>query len=94
MLTATCVRFPWLAAQPGWQDIPAVKSGEVYLIDHSYFSCPGPRVVNGPGDFWPSSRIPNCFSGLIPEGVVVKLDAEAAYGLPPAEIAECFRSFR
>lgn len=83
---------PWLAAQPGWQDIPAVKSGEVYLIDHSYFSCPGPRVVTGL-EILAQLTHPGLFSGLIPEGVVVKLDPEAADGVPPARIAECFRPF-
>ena len=83
---------PWLAAQPGWQDMPAVKSGEVYLIDHSYFSCPGPRVVTGL-EILAQLTHPGLFSGLIPEGVVVKLDADAADGVPPAGIAECFRPF-
>ena len=83
---------PWLAAQPGWQDIPAVKSGEVYLIDHSYFSCPGPRVVVGL-EILAQLTHPDLFSGLIPHGVVVKLDSVAADGVAPARIAKCFRPF-
>ena len=83
---------PWLAAQPGWQDIPAVKSGEVYLIDHSYFSCPGPRVVIGL-EILAQLTHPHLFRGLIPPGVVVKLDAEAAAEVPPSGIARCFRPF-
>ena len=39
--------IPWLAAQPGWRDIPAVAAGEVYLLDHTYFSSPGPRIADG-----------------------------------------------
>jgi len=32
----------------GWADLPAVKSGEVWAVDAtSYFSRPGPRVVDG-----------------------------------------------
>jgi iron complex transport system substrate-binding protein len=32
----------------GWEDLPAVKSGEVWATDAtSYFSRPGPRVVDG-----------------------------------------------
>lgn len=32
----------------GWQDLPAVKSGQVYAVDGSwYFNRPGPRVVDG-----------------------------------------------
>ena len=83
---------PWLAAQPGWQDIPAVRSGEVYLIDHSYFSCPGPRVVIGL-EILAQLTHPDLFDGLIPPGVVVKLDASAAANTAPEKIAECFRPF-
>jgi iron complex transport system substrate-binding protein len=32
----------------GWHDLPAVKSGQVYAVDGSwYFNRPGPRVVDG-----------------------------------------------
>ena len=32
---------------PGWSDLPAVKSGRIYLINGShYFSRPGPRLVD------------------------------------------------
>jgi iron complex transport system substrate-binding protein len=37
-----------LAGIAGWQDLPAVKSGQVYAVDGSwYFNRPGPRVVDG-----------------------------------------------
>lgn len=32
-----------LAGLPGWWSLPAVKSGHVYIVDHSYFARPGPR---------------------------------------------------
>ena len=83
---------PWLATQPGWRDIPAVASGEVYLIDHSYFSCPGPRVVMGL-EILAQLTHPNLFNELIPPGVVVKLDASAASATKPERIAECFHPF-
>lgn len=83
---------PWLASQKGWQDIPAVAEGEVYLIDHSYFSCPGPRVVDGL-EILAQLTHPGLFSDRIPPGVAVKLDAEAAAGTPPEDIASCFRPF-
>ena len=83
---------PWLAAQPGWNDLPAVKAGEVYLIDHSYFSCPGPRVVTGL-EILAQLTHPELFSGLIPEGVVAKLDPVAAENVPSENIADCFRPF-
>lgn len=83
---------PWLAAQEGWQSIPAVAAGEVYLIDHAYFSCPGPRVVDGL-EILAQLTHPEMFSGLIPPGVVVKLDAGAASKAAPEDIAACFQPF-
>lgn len=33
---------------PGWEDLPAVRSGDVWAVDgNSYFSRPGPRLVDG-----------------------------------------------
>lgn len=38
---------PSLQSVPGWQDLPAVRSGQVYVADGShYFSRPGPRLVD------------------------------------------------
>ncbi len=84
--------IPWLAQQEGWRDLPAVRTGEVYLIDHAYFSCPGPRIFTGL-EILAQLTHPELFSGLIPPGTVVKLDAEAARSAHPREIAECFRPF-
>ncbi len=37
-----------LAARPGFADLPAARSGRVFAVDgSSYFSRPGPRVVDG-----------------------------------------------
>jgi iron complex transport system substrate-binding protein len=37
-----------LSTLPGWQDIPAVRSRQVFAVDaSSYFARPGPRVVEG-----------------------------------------------
>ena len=80
---------PWLAAQEGWRSIPAVAAGEVYLIDHAYFSCPGPRVVDGL-EILAQLTHPELFSGMIPPGIAVKLDGYAAARTPPEEIAGCF----
>ena len=83
---------PWLASQEGWRDLPAVISGEVYLIDHTYFSCPGPRVVDGL-EILAQLTHPEYFDGKIPPGTVVKLDAASACNTPAEGIAECFRPF-
>jgi iron complex transport system substrate-binding protein len=41
-------QMSYLHSQPGWSEIPAVRSGRVYAVDaDSYFARPGPRVVDG-----------------------------------------------
>ena len=43
----TLCDLPLLQSIPGWQDLPAVRSGQVYVTDGSqYFSRPGPRLVD------------------------------------------------
>lgn len=37
-----------LTTQPGWNDLPAVRNGAVFLVDApAYFNRPGPRVIDG-----------------------------------------------
>lgn len=37
-----------LRALPGWEDLPAVRSGRVWAVDGpAYFNRPGPRVIRG-----------------------------------------------
>ena len=39
--------LPVLHATPGWEDLPAVRTGRVYVSDgNAYFSRPGPRLVD------------------------------------------------
>ena len=80
---------PWLERQEGWRDLAAVKNGEVYLIDHSYFSCPGPRVIEGL-EILAELTHPQLFPGLAPRGTVLKLDAQRYARTPAKGLAECF----
>ncbi|NQW24533.1 MAG: ABC transporter substrate-binding protein [SAR202 cluster bacterium] len=82
---------PWLAGQDGWRDMSAVEEGEVYLIDHSYFSRPGPRIIDGL-EILAELTHPNLFSGLIPKGAVAKLDGQRYASLPAEALADCFIS--
>ena len=91
-LTRHLGEIPWLAAQEGWDGLPAVQSGEVYLIDHVYFSRPGPRLVQGL-EILAQLTHPELFSGLIPTDTVLKLDRHLAKGCPPQEIGRCFRPY-
>ncbi len=81
--------IPWLAAQPGWSELPATQTGEVYLIDHSTLSRPGPRVVDGL-ELLAELTHPELFSGCIPPDTALKLNPETAHGLPPERIGEAF----
>ena len=83
---------PWLAAQTGWGRLPAVETGEVYLIDHVYFSRPGPRVVLGL-EILAQLTHPGIFRGSIPPGSVLKLDLNLAAGAGPGGIGRCFRPY-
>jgi len=43
----TMADVPLLRGRPGWESLPAVQQGEVYVVDGSaYFSRPGPRIVD------------------------------------------------
>ena len=43
----TLADVPLLTAQPGWEELPAVRAGRIYVADGSaYFARPGPRLVD------------------------------------------------
>ena len=45
-IARTRAEMPALAAEPGWNDLSAVRGGRVFLTDgNQYFNRPGPRVV-------------------------------------------------
>ncbi|AMV28100.1 corrinoid ABC transporter substrate-binding protein [Gemmata sp. SH-PL17] len=46
-LERTLVDLPGLCSRPGWANLPAVKTEQVYVTDgNAYFSRPGPRLVD------------------------------------------------
>ena len=84
--------IPWLAAQDEWRNLPAVAAGEVYLLDHTYFSSPGPRIADGL-EILAQLTHPHLFAHQIPPGAAVKLDPQAAATTTPENIANCFRPY-
>ncbi|HET6386724.1 MAG TPA: cobalamin-binding protein [Armatimonadota bacterium] len=65
--------LPILRSQPGWNELPAVRTGRVYGVDGSaYFSRPGPRVVDGL-EILASLIHPELFSGAFPDRGVIHL---------------------
>jgi len=57
-----------LTVHPGWQDLPAVRNGRVFVVDaSSYFSRPGPRLVDGVA-ILAALFHPSRFGGAVPDG--------------------------
>ena len=69
-----------------------VQNGEVYLIDHSYFSRPGPRTIEGL-EILAQLTHPDLFNGLVPRNAVVKLDVQRYEGRPDGEISDAFSPY-
>lgn len=58
-----------VASRPGWKDVPAVRSGEVYAVDGpAYFNRAGPRLVDG-AELLAELFHPQRFGGRLPDGV-------------------------
>jgi iron complex transport system substrate-binding protein len=83
---------PWLEMQSGWRDLSSVRNGEVYLIDHSYFSRPGPRTIDGL-ELLAGLTHPEFFFDLVPRGSVVKLDGKLYTDHSDGDIGTCFRPY-
>lgn len=84
--------LPWLINQDGWKNLPAVRTGEVYLIDHVYFSRPGPRIIKGL-EILAELMHPEYFSGMVPPGVVAKLRSDYLMSGWDGPITEMFQSY-
>lgn len=82
----------WLASQEGWWELPAVESGQVYVIEHVYYSRPGPRAVKGL-EILAQILHPEIFTGMIPPDTVVKLDPTITRGSKAEDIISCFRPY-
>lgn len=82
----------YLAAQDGWWELQAVQTREVYVIDHVYFSRPGPRIVEGL-ELLAQIVHPECVSGMIPDGAVLKLGLAAGQTCAPAALADVFEPY-
>jgi iron complex transport system substrate-binding protein len=64
---------PILAALDGWDSLPAVRNGRVYVIDAgAYTSRLGPRLVTGL-EIMAEVIHPELFTGMIPEGGALQL---------------------
>lgn len=82
----------YLAEQDGWWDLQAVRTREVYVIEHDYFSRPGPRIVMGL-EILAQIVHPELFHGLIPDGTALQLALPPGCTCPPAALAGHFRPY-
>ena len=65
-----------LTSREGWESLPAVQKGQVYVVDaSSYFSRSGPRLVDGL-EIMAEILHPELFSGVVPEGGAARLYGE------------------
>jgi hypothetical protein len=70
----------------------AVRTREVYVIDHNYFSRPGPRLVMGL-EILAQIVHPELFHDLIPAATALKLRLPAGCTCPPAALAGYFQPY-
>jgi iron complex transport system substrate-binding protein len=66
--------FPLLRARPGWNDLPAVRRNQVWVVDGSaYLSRPGPRLVDSL-EILAEILHPDVFTGRFPAREFRRLD--------------------
>ncbi len=71
----TLADVPRLRAAPGWDDLPAVRAGAVWVVDGSaYFSRPGPRIVDSL-ELLAQILHPALFQGRFPPRAVARVPA-------------------
>ena len=82
----------YLVEQDGWWELQAVRAREVYVIEHDYFSRPGPRIVTGL-EILAQIVHPELFHDMIPASTALKLELPAGHTCPPAALAGYFRPY-
>jgi len=69
----TLADVPLLRAAPGWDTLPAVRTGNVFAVDGSaYFSRPGPRIVDSL-ELLAEILHPECFAGRFSTRAVARV---------------------
>jgi iron complex transport system substrate-binding protein len=83
-LAPTIKQAGLLAANRGWADLPAARTGQIYAVDASaYFARPGPRVVDGT-ELLAHLIHPELFAWHGPQNAFRRLDPTVMAGLDPA----------
>lgn len=72
-IARTRIEVGALTTRPGWNAIPAVRSGRVFLTDASaYFNRPGPRLVDGL-EILATALHPEIFDRTLPRGSIERV---------------------
>jgi iron complex transport system substrate-binding protein len=82
----------YLVAQDGWWELQAVRAREVYVIEHDFFSRPGPRIIMGL-EILAQIVHPELFSHMIPASTALKLELPPGCTCPPTALAGYFRPY-
>jgi iron complex transport system substrate-binding protein len=82
----------YLAEQDGWWEVQAVRARQVYVIDHNYFSRPGPRLVTGL-EILAQIVHSELFHDMIPAATALKLQLPAGRTCRPAALAGYFQPY-
>jgi iron complex transport system substrate-binding protein len=82
----------YLAAQDGWWDLQAVQARQVYVVDHVYFSRPGPRLITGL-EILAQIVHPELFDGLIPAHTALKLALPPGRTCPLGALGTSFQPY-
>jgi iron complex transport system substrate-binding protein len=82
----------YLVEQDGWWDLQAVRARQVYVIEHDYFSRPGPRIVMGL-EILAQIVHPDLFHDMIPAATALKLELPPGCTCAPAVLAGYFRPY-
>ena len=82
----------YLVEQDGWWELQAVRARQVYVIEHDYFSRPGPRIVVGL-EILAQIVHPELFHDMIPDATALKLELPPGCTCPPAAFAGYFRPY-
>src|SRR5262244_1174604 len=81
-----------LVEQDGWWELQAVRVRQVYVIDHNYFSRPGPRIVMGV-EILAQIVHPELFHDMVPDATALKLELPEGRTCPPAALAGYFQPY-
>lgn len=82
----------FLVEQDGWWDLQAVRTRQVYVVDHVYFSRPGPRIVMAV-EMLAQIVHPEFFDGMIPAATALKLGLPPDRTCSPAALATYFQPY-